>query len=120
MRMADPVPQFTHFVRALTTAHPDLAYLHAIEPRIFDGVINGDESNGFLRSLWAPRPFISSGGYTRALALEAAEETGDLISFGRDFISNVGAGSWFLQAADSADFAIAGPSCAYHEGHTVS
>jgi NADPH2 dehydrogenase len=94
MRMADPVPQFSHFVRSLVAAHPDLAYLHAIEPRVFDGLTNGDESNDFLRAIWAPRPFVSSGGYTRALALKVAEEKGDIISFGRYFISNVGTGSW--------------------------
>ena len=46
------------------------------------------QSNDFLREIWSPRPFISSGGHTRESAFEFAER-GDLVAFGRLFISNV-------------------------------
>lgn len=47
------------------------------------------QSNDFIRSLWSPRPLISAGRYTREMALDVAEQTGQLIAFGRPFISNV-------------------------------
>ncbi|KAJ7807282.1 hypothetical protein B0H14DRAFT_2873658 [Mycena olivaceomarginata] len=74
------------------TATPDFAYLHAVEPRA-----NGDStatamkehaSNDFLREIWGSRPFISAGGYTRASAIAAAQEKGDLIAFARPYIAN--------------------------------
>jgi NADPH2 dehydrogenase len=46
-------------------------------------------SNDFLREIWQPRPFISAGNYTRESAMRAADETGELVAFGRSFISNV-------------------------------
>ncbi|GBE84579.1 Probable inactive dehydrogenase [Sparassis crispa] len=78
MGMEDPVPTFTHLVQRLADAHPDLAYLHVVEPRRRPtdsrGAQNNSlscverssppQSNDFLRSLWAPRPLISAGGYT--------------------------------------------------------
>lgn len=83
--MADPKPQFSHFVNKLLDAHPDLAYLHAIEseePSV-------EESNDFLRDIWAPKPFITAGNYARDTAIERAGATGDLVAFGRFYISNV-------------------------------
>ena len=47
------------------------------------------QSNDFIREIWSPRPIISAGGYNRDRALEVAETKGDLIAFGRLFISNV-------------------------------
>ncbi|KAL1746673.1 hypothetical protein HDZ31DRAFT_81052 [Schizophyllum fasciatum] len=94
MRMADPKPQFAHFVTELRARHPELAYIHLVEPRVQGNEtrqasdIAEHESNDFLRALWAPRPLISAGAYTRELALKAAEEKGDLIAVGRYFISN--------------------------------
>ncbi|KAL1712792.1 hypothetical protein EV715DRAFT_213011 [Schizophyllum commune] len=94
MRMEDPIPQFTYFVKELKARHPDFAYIHLVEPRVV-GTENRDEKdidpreqNDFLRDIWAPKPFISAGGYNRELALKVAEEKGDLIAFGRFFISN--------------------------------
>ncbi|EPQ51238.1 FMN-linked oxidoreductase [Gloeophyllum trabeum ATCC 11539] len=98
MRMPDPVPTFSHLVSSLRAAHPSLAYLHLVEPRadgIFDREPPPGESNDFIRTTWsAPgghddgRRIISAGGYTRALALDVAERTRDLVAFGRFFISN--------------------------------
>ncbi len=92
--MSDPLTQFTHIVQALKDRHPDLAYLHLVEPENA-GARNMDtvrsevrESNDALREIWAPRPLIVAGGFTRESALQYAEK-GDLIAFGRLFISNV-------------------------------
>ncbi|KAJ8507389.1 hypothetical protein ONZ45_g10252 [Pleurotus djamor] len=93
MRMKDPKPTFSYFVTQVTERFPDLAYLHVIEPRMAtgepvpDSTLSPYEENDFLRKIWAPRPFISAGGYTRDLALEAVEK-GDIIAVGRYFISN--------------------------------
>jgi len=86
MGMKDPKPTFSHLVARLADKHADLAYIHVVDPRAGD--IPSSESNDFLRAIWAPRPFISAGGFDRSSALAHAEKTGDLIAFGRHFISN--------------------------------
>ncbi|KAI5823787.1 NADH:flavin oxidoreductase/NADH oxidase [Schizophyllum commune Tattone D] len=94
MRMADPLPQFSYFATELKTRHPDLAYLHLVEPRaqgfaiLRDEDLEARESNDFLRKIWAPKPLITAGAYTRELAIKTAEEKGDIIAVGRYFISN--------------------------------
>ncbi|KAI5886274.1 FMN-linked oxidoreductase [Schizophyllum commune H4-8] len=94
MRMADPLPQFSYFANELKTRHPDLSYLHLVEPRaqgfaiLRDEDLEARESNDFLRKLWAPKPLITAGAYTRELAIKTAEEKGDIIAVGRYFISN--------------------------------
>ena len=104
MRMPDPIPTFTHLLTSLISKHPNLAYLHATEPRTSgseDRVpTNSEESNDFLRRIWSNGPgadkrvFISAGGYTLSDAkdsLEKAQRGGrrEVIAFGRLFISNV-------------------------------
>ncbi|KIY67829.1 NADH:flavin oxidoreductase/NADH oxidase [Cylindrobasidium torrendii FP15055 ss-10] len=91
MKMADPKPTFSYLVGQLAQRHPTLAYLHVVEPRI-DG--NDDveaqqhESNDFIRQIWAPRPYVTAGAYVRENAFEAASRPGELVAFGRYFISN--------------------------------
>lgn len=91
--MDNPIPQFTHFVTALKSKHPTLAYLHVVEPRIGGDGDAGAKwnhgSNDFIRAAWGSRPLISAGGYSRETALETSEEKGGLIAFGRFYISNV-------------------------------
>lgn len=92
MGMADPLPQFAHFVTALKERHPNLAYLHLIEPRATgdQSRVPGDhESNDLLREIWQPRPYISAGGYDRESAIQDADEKGVLVAFGRMYTSNV-------------------------------
>ncbi|KAI0362489.1 FMN-linked oxidoreductase [Trametes cingulata] len=91
MRMRDPIPTFTHLVRRLRDNFPQLAYLHVIESGVmaFLDVPSGEgDSNDFIRDIWLPQPLISAGRYTRSSAIERAEHTGELIAFGRLFISN--------------------------------
>lgn len=47
------------------------------------------QTNDFIRKIWLPRTLMSAGRYTRESAIQRAEETGELIAFGRRFISNV-------------------------------
>ncbi|KAJ3970908.1 NADH:flavin oxidoreductase/NADH oxidase [Lentinula raphanica] len=94
MRMTDPVPTFRYLVTKIKEDLPELAYFHVVEPRIngskteaSDNIVQTD-SNDFLRSIWRPKPFISAGNYTRETGMRTADEKGDLIAFGRFFISN--------------------------------
>ncbi|KAJ7776362.1 hypothetical protein B0H16DRAFT_1006417 [Mycena metata] len=92
MGMADPLPTFSYVISQLAARHPGLAYLHLVEPRIdgnttMDEPSSAHESNDPLRALWAPRPLIRAGGFTRDGAIKAAE-SGDLVAFGRLYISN--------------------------------
>jgi len=92
MRMANPIPQYTHFVTQLKDAHPKLAYLHVVEPEAAHSAHKegeAPESNDFIRKIWAPRPLITASGYTRDTALERAKTNdNELIAFGKDYISN--------------------------------
>lgn len=50
----------------------------------------GIQSNDFLRKIWAPRKFMSAGGFTKDLAADATNANpNELIAFGRHFIANV-------------------------------
>ncbi|KZV72620.1 NADH:flavin oxidoreductase/NADH oxidase [Peniophora sp. CONT] len=93
MRMSDPIPTFSALVKHLTAHYPKLAYIHAVEPRdngITDvAELKEGESNEFIRAIWAPRPLILAGGFTRELALSATERDKNvLIGMGRYYISN--------------------------------
>ncbi|VDB93769.1 unnamed protein product [Peniophora sp. CBMAI 1063] len=93
MRMPDPVPTFSALVNHLAKHQPRLAFLHVVEPRIGAGddvkAISENESNGFVRDLWSPRPLVLAGGFTRETALREAERGENvLIAMGRYFTSN--------------------------------
>ncbi|KAI0636632.1 FMN-linked oxidoreductase [Trametes polyzona] len=91
MRMKDPIPTFSYLVTRLREQHPDLAYVHVIEPAVngsVEGEARPEESNDFIRDIWLPRPLISAGRYNRESAIKRAEETGELIAFGRHFLAN--------------------------------
>ncbi len=98
----------------LAEEHPDLAYIHIVQPGL-SGTDDKDveegevcelppiqrlprlrrradvslQTNEFIRKIWLPRRLISAGRYTRETAIERAEETGELIAFGRRFLANV-------------------------------
>ncbi|KAF8996295.1 hypothetical protein BDQ17DRAFT_1544770 [Cyathus striatus] len=74
----------------LKAAHPNLAYLHAIEPRLgatVGAVKAADASNDFIREIWSPKTLISAGGYKRDSAIKDAEEK-DTYDLANCFISD--------------------------------
>ena len=87
-----PIPVFSYLVKELRRRHANFGYLHVVEPRVkgvedrsFEG-----ESNDFLRTIWAGKPWISAGGFSRESAMKQADEHGELVAFGRYYTSNVG------------------------------
>ena len=97
MRMEDPKPTFTHFVSQVKERFPNLAYLHAVEPRVIgpeDHECDESESNDFLRKIWGDKVFISAGGHTPQIAAETVSKFGGLVAFGRHYIANVSLSSF--------------------------
>ncbi|KAJ7696881.1 NADH:flavin oxidoreductase/NADH oxidase, partial [Mycena olivaceomarginata] len=71
--------------------HPSLAYLHLVEPRV-NGTSRANPASTSPNDVFSARcgrrgGFVRAGGFTRGDALEAGEE-GDLVAFGRFYISN--------------------------------
>lgn len=91
MRMEDPVPQFTHFVKGLKEFK--LAYLHVVESRITGNAdVESTEKVDFVIDIWGnTSPILIAGGFKPKSALEAADEQYKdkdiIIVFGRYFIS---------------------------------
>ena len=91
--MDDSRAQFSHVVSSLKVQHPKLAFLDLVEPRfvgVFEESSSTEVTNDYIRDIWAPKRLVSSGGFTLESAIERADRTGDLVAFGRLFISNVG------------------------------
>ncbi|PIL25972.1 hypothetical protein GSI_11726 [Ganoderma sinense ZZ0214-1] len=87
--MEDPVPTYTYLVDQFKRRFPNLAYLHVIEPEAPYNVAPKEKSQtDFIYKLWAPRRVITTGGYDRKSGLETAEETGQLVGYGRAFLAN--------------------------------
>ena len=113
MGMKDPVPTFTYYITQIIQQHPDLAYLHATEKRMespqghnasSDAFMSEGTENDFIRQLWSAygtngRRLITAGGYTRETGMRVAQRKGDLIAYGRLFISNVSFFCFFVDAA---------------------
>ncbi|KXN83312.1 Putative NADPH dehydrogenase C5H10.10 [Leucoagaricus sp. SymC.cos] len=79
---------FTFLIQQLVTHHPNLAYLHLIEP-LDSGPEYTEKSNDSLREIWYPRPLISAGEYTTESALDMVERwDNELVGSGRAFIAN--------------------------------
>ncbi|KAK1234324.1 hypothetical protein PQX77_002463 [Marasmius sp. AFHP31] len=96
------MPIYEHLVRELKKAHPTLAYIHAVEPRV-DGVETveepiADRSNDFIREIWMAGPggnedvdgrrWITAGAHDSISGTTFADKQGDLVAYGRWFISN--------------------------------
>ncbi|OBZ65308.1 hypothetical protein A0H81_14764 [Grifola frondosa] len=81
MRMAkdELFATFSHVVTRISEQHPNLAYIHVVEPdaeRNDDRVRCAGEWNDFIQKMREPRPIISAGGYNRESALKVAEDMG--------------------------------------------
>jgi NADPH2 dehydrogenase len=98
MRMADPVPQFTHLIKELSAL--EIAFIHLIEPRIAGDrfgtieTVSSDSSIPYMDAWGSERPIIVAGGYTGESAQEALAAGGVYegrnvaIAFGRHYVSN--------------------------------
>jgi NADPH2 dehydrogenase len=97
MRMADPLPQFTHLIKELGAL--GVAFIHLIEPRIAgdtfgSGSVESDSIIPCLDAWGNERPVIVAGGYTaesakKALATGGMYEGRNVaIAFGRRYVSN--------------------------------
>ncbi|KAH9002869.1 hypothetical protein EDB83DRAFT_2533590 [Lactarius deliciosus] len=81
MGMKDPLPTFTTFVERIRDEHPNLAYIHVIEPRVSNFTVaavtdeNRVQSNEELRKIWGDRPYIVAGGMDRATAIDTGVES---------------------------------------------
>ncbi|KAK9238867.1 hypothetical protein V1525DRAFT_340639 [Lipomyces kononenkoae] len=91
MGMTDPYPQFSYIVSKLQEKHPNLAYIHMVEPRVSGGTDrdpDANESTEPYHKLWKGT-WIAAGGFTAETAKKyAAEHENSLVAFGRYFISN--------------------------------
>ena len=90
MGMPDPGPTYSALVEYFKSSHPDLAYIHVVEPevkgKIVDGVVY---SNAFIHDLWSPRPLIRTGGFDRQTALVATQSKDTLVGFARNYLATV-------------------------------
>ena len=91
MKMADPIPQFTHLMKGLKKFN--LAYVHLVESRISGNAdVETTEKINPLVELWGnTSPVLIAGGFKPTSAKKAADEEymdKDIgIVFGRYFIS---------------------------------
>ncbi|KAL0573576.1 hypothetical protein V5O48_008372, partial [Marasmius crinis-equi] len=95
----DPIPTYSYLVKELKKAHPTLAYIHVVDPRV-DGITDienvGNRSNEFIREIWTEgtdneingRRLISAGNFDLETGTKLADTKGDLVAYGRRFISN--------------------------------
>ncbi|KAL3451443.1 FMN-linked oxidoreductase [Aspergillus insuetus] len=94
MRMADPIPQFSHVIREVGALGP-LAYLHLVNSRVhgFEDVdAPASESLDFAFKLWNG-PILVAGGYNgestkRFLDEEVGGRENVVVVIGRPFTSN--------------------------------
>ncbi|CAO3601451.1 unnamed protein product [Absidia cylindrospora] len=99
MKDETPVATWSYLVQQLETTHPNLAYVHFVEPRVRlfgdDRFVPAQEDEDKFtlqpfRPLWSG-PFISAGNYT--YSVKAAYDLADtcpnnLVAVGRAFIAN--------------------------------
>ncbi|TFK92882.1 NADH:flavin oxidoreductase/NADH oxidase [Polyporus arcularius HHB13444] len=90
MGMKNPVPTFSYVIEQFKQKYPDLAYVHTVTPTAPLSALPEDKSVDpeFIYKLWSPRMVITTGGYERDSAIKVAEETNQLIGFGRAFLAN--------------------------------
>ncbi|KAI0290405.1 FMN-linked oxidoreductase [Multifurca ochricompacta] len=94
MGMKDPLPTFTTLVERIRDAHPNLAYIHVVEPRMSVDLKeslskeNQHATNDLLRKAWGDRPYIAAGGLDRGDAIRIVKNEGGLVAFGRHFLAN--------------------------------
>ena len=92
MKMADPIPQFSHLITNLKELQ--LAYLHMVESRVSGNADReSTEKVNFAIEIWGKdRPVLIAGGFKPDSARRAIEEEYKdyqiLVVFGRYFLAN--------------------------------
>ena len=66
--MKDPLPTFTTFIGRVCGVHPNVAYIHVVEP-LFDGITDSD----LINQERGNRPYIAAGGMDGAMATNTVE-----------------------------------------------
>ncbi|KAG2219905.1 hypothetical protein INT45_008542 [Circinella minor] len=87
-----PYETFGYIIDQLKIRHPNLSYIHLVEPRtdlMGETAFETKDTLDSFRAKW-DGVFISGGGYTYSpeLASQVADSTDNLIAFGRTFTSN--------------------------------
>ncbi|ODO00630.1 hypothetical protein L198_02951 [Cryptococcus wingfieldii CBS 7118] len=95
MREAKPLDTFVPFVNKALDAHPDLAFVHAVEPRVDGYDLKDDVGEDTLEPIrqiikekGKGTKLIVAGGFKPDSAIAHANATDDLVAIGRYFISN--------------------------------
>ena len=91
MKMADPIPQFSHLIEGLKELK--LSYLHLVESRISGNAdVEGTEKVDFALKIWGKTsPVLLAGGFKPDSAQRTLQEYPEnevAVVFGRYFISN--------------------------------
>ncbi|KAI8888894.1 FMN-linked oxidoreductase [Backusella circina FSU 941] len=92
MEDATPYETWGYLAKTLQDKYSDMAYLHMVEPRAdfcIDEYHKTADTLDPFRKEWKG-PFVSAGGYTYDTkgAFDTAERTGNMVGFGRLYISN--------------------------------
>ncbi|GAA5911828.1 alkene reductase [Sporobolomyces salmoneus] len=91
-RIEDIHETFSYVVNEIKDRHPDFAYIHVVESRVYQTDAHPADERETLDSLydiWTPRPFLVAGGFDQDYALSTAVKyENSVIVFGRYFISN--------------------------------
>ncbi|MBI5538348.1 MAG: alkene reductase [Deltaproteobacteria bacterium] len=78
----------THLALVTKLASTGMLYVHVVDHSAMGAPAVPESLKAALRKAW-PRTFIASGGYDRETAEKAVREgKGDLVAFGRPFLSN--------------------------------
>jgi NADPH2 dehydrogenase len=114
MGMDNPVPTFSTLVSRIRDEHPDLSYIHIVEPdepgKQVGAVVR---SNTFIRELWLPRPLIFANNFKRGTAIAVTQrDDGVLVAFARKFLANVGYPTiLFAEKSRMTSLSVARPGC---------
>ncbi|KZV64653.1 FMN-linked oxidoreductase, partial [Peniophora sp. CONT] len=90
MGMSNPLPTFEALVKRIDSKHPDLSYIHLMDPMgpPSSNQSSVERSNASIANIRLPRPVIFNTGYERETAIKKAETDGALVAFGRPFLAN--------------------------------
>jgi NADPH2 dehydrogenase len=108
MKMADPIPQFSHILKGLKELK--LSYVHLVESRVSGNAdIESTEKVDFAIDIWGnTSPVLIAGGFTASSALRAVDEEytdkNIAIVFGRYFISTPDLPFRIQKGIDLADY----------------